>query len=56
MEKKQPLQQIVLGKLAVYMQKTETRPLSLILLKKNQPQMIKNLKVRPVTLKNYRKK
>jgi hypothetical protein len=33
MEKSQPLQQMVLGKLIIYMQKTETRPLSLILIK-----------------------
>jgi hypothetical protein len=31
MEKRQPLQQILLGKLDVHMQKTETRTLSFIL-------------------------
>jgi hypothetical protein len=44
MEKKQPLQQIVLGKLAIYMKKTETRPLSLLLLKKLTPNGSKTLK------------
>jgi hypothetical protein len=33
LEKRQLLQQMLLEKLAIYMQKTETRPLSLILYK-----------------------
>jgi hypothetical protein len=38
LEKSQPLQQMLLGKQAIYMQKTETRRLSLTLCK-NQSQM-----------------
>jgi hypothetical protein len=46
MEKRQPLQQILLGKLDVYMQKTETRSLSFILTKIN-PKWLKDLNTRP---------
>jgi hypothetical protein len=47
---RQPLQQTVMEKLAIYLQKTETRPLSLILYK-NQLQMDWRLDVRFKTLK-----
>jgi hypothetical protein len=46
MEKRQPVQQIVLGKLVVYMQKTETRSPTLTLYK-NPFKMVKDLNVRP---------
>jgi uncharacterized protein (DUF736 family) len=50
MEKKQPLLQMLLGKLVICMQKTETRSMFLTLYKQ-QFEMDKDLNIRPETLK-----
>jgi Asp-tRNA(Asn)/Glu-tRNA(Gln) amidotransferase B subunit len=49
LEKRQPIQQMVLGKLAIYLQKIKTRPLSLTCTKTNS-KWVKNFNVRPNTL------
>jgi hypothetical protein len=50
MEKKQPLQQKLLGKLVSNLQKTETRSMYITLTNINSKR-IKNLNIRPQTLK-----
>jgi hypothetical protein len=50
MEKRQPLQQMLLGKLDICMQKTETRSMSFTLYK-YQLKWIRDLNIRPETLK-----
>jgi hypothetical protein len=50
MEKGQPVQQMLLGKLDIHMQKTKTRSLSFTLYQ-NQLKWIKDLDIRPETLK-----
>jgi hypothetical protein len=52
MEKRQPLQQMLLGKKNIHIYKTETISLSLTL-HQNHPKWIKDLNMRPETLKQF---
>jgi hypothetical protein len=54
MQERQPLQQMVLGNLGICMYKTESRSLSFTLYK-NQLKWMKDLNVRPETLKQLEK-
>jgi hypothetical protein len=50
MEKRQPLQQMLLGKVTTHLQETETRFMSIILYSINS-KWFENLNIRPETLK-----
>jgi hypothetical protein len=56
LEKRQPLQQILLGKLTIYMQETESGPPASHPVQKSTPNGTKIFNVRTETLDYYRKR
>jgi hypothetical protein len=51
MVKRQPLQQMSLGKVVIFLEKTETRSMFITLYSINSKKWIKDLHIRPETLK-----